>query len=62
MRLLGSVDVKKFEEACSQYLEENYRKIITPLLQIRTEGNKKKWTHESAMKHEMERLKKMYLK
>jgi hypothetical protein len=54
--------VKKFEEACSQYLEENYRKIITPLLQIRTEGNKKKWTHESAMKHEMERLKKMYLK
>jgi hypothetical protein len=62
MQLLGRVDAQKFEDACKQYLEENYRKTIAPLLQVREGSNKKKWTHESAMKHEMDRLKKMYLK
>ena len=62
MQLLGKVDATKFEDACKQYLEENYRKTIAPLLQVREGSNKKTWTHESAMQNEMERLKKMYLK
>ena len=58
----GKVDEKLFADACKQYLEENYRKIISPLLQIRGVGDKKKFTADTAMKSEMERLRKMYLK
>ena len=58
----GKVDEKLFSEACKLYLEENYRRVISPLLQIRGVGDKKKFTADSAMKSEMERLRKMYLK
>jgi hypothetical protein len=58
----GKVDEKLFAEACKQYLEENYRRIISPLLQIRGVGDKKKFTADTAIKSEMERLRKMYLK
>jgi hypothetical protein len=58
----GRVDEKLFADACKQYLEENYRRIISPLLQIRSVGDKKKFTADTAMKSEMERLRKMYLK
>jgi hypothetical protein len=62
MKLQGKIDEKLFNQACQEYLDENYRKVIAPLLQIRGTGAKKKFTHESAMAHELGRLKKMYLK
>lgn len=62
MCLIGKIDEKKFDVACTQYLEENYRRVITPMLQVRTSSNKPKYTHDSAMKSELQRLKKMYLK
>ena len=62
MKLQGKVDDKLFTEACKEYLNENYRKVISPLLQIRGTGSKKKFTHDSAIAHELGRLKKMYLK
>jgi len=51
-----------FTEACKAYLNENYRKTITPMLQFRGNGGKKQYTHDSAIAHELDRLKKMYLK
>lgn len=62
MKLQGKVDEKLFVQACKDYLNENYRKVITPLLQIRGVGAKKKYTHDSAIAQELSRLKKMYLK
>jgi hypothetical protein len=62
MKLQGKVDDKMFTEACKAYLNENYRKTIAPLLQIRGVGAKKQYTHDSAITHELGRLKKMYLK
>jgi len=62
MCLMGAVDEKLFNDAAKQFIEENYRRMINPLLAIRGTGNKKKFTADSAIKHEMERLKKMYLK
>lgn len=58
----GQVDEKLFNQAVTQYLEENYRRLITPLLAVRAVGNKKKFTADSAMRQETERIKKMYLK
>lgn len=58
----GRVDEKLFADSCKQYLEENYRRIISPILQIRSVGDKKKFTADTAIKSEMERLRKMYLK
>jgi hypothetical protein len=62
MKLQGKVDDNLFTEACKAYLNENYRKTIAPLLQIRGVGAKKQYTHDSAITHELGRLKKMYLK
>jgi hypothetical protein len=62
MKLQGKVNEKLFVDACKDYLNENYRKVIAPLLQIRGVGAKKKYTHDSAIAHELSRLKKMYLK
>jgi hypothetical protein len=62
MKLQGKVDDKLFTDACKEFLQENYRRTISPMLQIRGVGAKKKFTHDSAMAHELGRLKKMYLK
>jgi hypothetical protein len=62
MCMMGPVDETLFAEACKTYIEENYRRLISPLLQIRTGANKRKFTPDSAYKSEMERLNKMYLK
>lgn len=60
MKIMGKLDIKKFDMACSQYIEENYRRIITPMLQIKGVGGKSKYTSDTAMKEEMNRLKKLY--
>lgn len=62
MCMMGPVNESVFTEGCKTYIEENYRRLISPLLQIRTGANKRKWTPDSAYKTEMERLQKMYLK
>jgi hypothetical protein len=62
MKLQGKVDDKMFSDACKAYLNENYRRTITPMLQLRGVGGKKQYTHDSAITHELGRLKKMYLK
>jgi len=63
MCLMGSVDDKLFDEAVTTFIEENYNRVITPLLRIRSgAGNRKKHTADSAIKQEKERIRKMYLK
>jgi len=63
MCLMGNLDDKLFDEAVTTFIEENYNRVITPLLRIRSgTGNKKKHTADSAIKQEKERIRKMYLK
>lgn len=62
MRLIGKVDDEKFDQACRQFLEENYHQTINPLLRIRVGVKEKKFTAESAMQSEMDRLRKSYYK
>ena len=40
--------------------KKNYRKIITPLLQIKSENGKSKYTTDSALKSEFIRIKNLY--
>lgn len=62
MCFMGNISQKQFDEAAKTYIEENYRRMIGPMLQIRGVGNKKKWTADTAMKSEMDRLRKQYLR
>jgi hypothetical protein len=60
MKLVGQTDDKKLDFAIRQYIEENYRRIITPLLQIKSENGKSKYTTDSALKLEFSRIKNLY--
>jgi len=60
MKLVGQTDDKKLDFAIRQYIEENYRRIITPLLQIKSENGKSKYTTDSALKSEFSRIKNLY--
>ena len=63
MCLMGKVNDKLFDEAVTVFIEENYHRVITPLLRIRSgTGSRKKHTADSAIKQEKERIRKMYLK
>ena len=62
MQIMGKLDPKKFDAACRQYIEENYRKIITPMLQIKSSNGKGKYNADTAMKEELNRLKNLYTK
>jgi len=60
MQFMGKVDPKKLEFASRQYIEENYRKTISPMLQLRDAKGKPRYTSETAIKSEIERIKKTY--
>jgi len=62
MKLQGNIDSEKFNKACLEYLEENYSTTIGPMLRSRGDGGKKRYTYESALAHEKDRLTKLYLK
>lgn len=60
MQFMGKLDPKKFDFAARQYIEENYRKTISPLLQLKDAKGKSRYTSETAIKSEMERMRKLY--
>jgi hypothetical protein len=60
MQFMGKIDPKKLEFASRQYIEENYRKTISPMLQLRDAKGKPRYTSETAIKSEIERIKKTY--
>jgi hypothetical protein len=60
MQFMGQIDPKKLEFASRQYIEENYRKTISPMLQLRDAKGKPRYTSETAIKIEIERIKKTY--
>jgi hypothetical protein len=59
---IKGVDRKKFESVVEQYLADNYKKIITPMLQRRDLGKGSKvHTPESAVKEQKNRIMSYYL-
>lgn len=60
MQFMGKLDPKKLDFALRQYIEENYRKTISPLLQLKDAKGKSRYTSETAIKSEMERMRKLY--
>ena len=59
---IKGVDNKKFEKIVEQYLADNYKKIITPMLQRRDLGKGSKvHTPESAVKEQKKRIMDYYL-
>lgn len=61
MRILGKAEPKKVDLAIGTYLEENYRKIISPMLQIKDGSGKSRYTADTARKSEVNRIKSLYL-
>jgi hypothetical protein len=57
---MGKLDPKKFDFALRQFIEENYRKTVSPLLQLKDAKGKPRYTSETAIKSEMERMRKLY--
>ena len=56
------IDRKKFETIVEQYISENYKKLITPMLQRRDLGKGSKvHTPESAVKLQKQRIITYYL-
>jgi hypothetical protein len=62
MQMMGKIDTKKLDFAINQYIEENFRKVISPMLQIVDSKGKKKYTSETAMKAERLRIMNLYIK
>jgi hypothetical protein len=60
MEIMGKCDPKKLDFAIRQYIEENYRRIISPMLQIKGANGKSKYTSDTATKFEIERITKLY--
>jgi hypothetical protein len=59
---IKNVDKKKFEFIVEQYISENYKRLITPMLQKRDLGKGTKvHTPESAVKYHKDRIIKYYL-
>jgi hypothetical protein len=59
---IKGLDKKKFESVVEQYISENYKKLISPMLQKRDLGKGTKvHTSESAVKYHKERIIKYYL-
>jgi hypothetical protein len=58
---IKNVDRKKFQFIVEQYISENYKKLITPMLQKRDLGKGTKvHTPESAVRHHKDRIIKYY--
>ena len=62
MQMMGVIDPKKLDFAINLYIEENFRKTISPMLQIVDSKGKKKYTSETAINAEKQRIKMLYLK
>jgi hypothetical protein len=62
MQMMGVTDPKKLDFAINLYIEENFRKTISPMLQIVDSKGKKKYTSETAINAEKQRIKMLYLK
>lgn len=60
MCLMGKVDEKEFEAACRKYIEENYRRLVTPMLSVRFGNNERKFTADTAVKKLIADYKSMY--
>jgi hypothetical protein len=59
---IKGVDRKKFEKVVEQYLSENYRKLIAPMLQQKDlGGGQKKHTPQQAVQIQKDRIIKYYL-
>ena len=59
---IKGVDRKKFEGIVEQYISENYKRLISPMLQKRDLGKGTKvHTPETAVKQHKERIIKYYL-
>jgi hypothetical protein len=59
---IKGIDRKKFDAVLDQYLSENYRKLISPMLQSKDLGKgAKKYTPQEAVKVQKERIIKYYL-
>ena len=59
---IKGVDRKKFEGVVEQYISENYKKMITPMLQRRDlSKGAKVHTPESAVKYQKQRIIAYYL-
>jgi len=61
MEFMGKIDPKKLDMAMTQYIEAHYRKLITPMLQIKMNNGKAKYSSDSAIKEQIVRMKKLYL-
>ena len=60
--MMGKIDSKKLDFAINQYIEENFRRVISPMLQIVDAKGKKKYTSDTAVKAEKARIMNLYVK
>jgi hypothetical protein len=61
MEFMGKIDPKKLDMAMTQYIEAHYRKLITPMLQVKMNNGKAKYSSDTAIKEQIARMKKLYL-
>jgi hypothetical protein len=61
MEFMGKLDPKKLDMAMTQYIEAHYRKLITPMLQVKMNNGKPKYSSDTAIKEQINRMKKLYL-
>jgi hypothetical protein len=61
MQFMGKLDPKKIDMAMTQFIESHYRKLITPMLQMKLANGKAKYSSDTAIKEQMTRMKKLYL-
>jgi hypothetical protein len=48
-KIYGKYNQKMFDEAMNEYLSQNYRKVVTPVLNEKDSSGKKKYTPQQAM-------------
>lgn len=60
MKIRGKFTKEEVEDAIHQYISERYKRIITPMLQLRDKKGKKLHTEESALKSANQHLMKIY--
>lgn len=60
MKVRGKFSKKEAEDAIHQYITERYKRIVSPMMQIRDKKGKKIYTEESALKAANSRLLSIY--
>lgn len=60
MKIRGSYTKQDADDAVHQYITERYKRIITPLLQLRDKKGGKIYNDETALKHANQHLTKIY--